>query len=65
VKEEEKPGGMFAVARESKMDLVALGEELAARKAELESGEADEPDVPPPGVGEKRGQVDRLMKETR
>jgi len=65
VKEEEKPGGMFAVARESKMDLVALGDELAARKAELESGEADEPDMPPSGVGEKRGQVDRLMKETR
>ena len=39
VKEEEKPDGMFAVARESNMDLVALGEELAARKAELESGD--------------------------
>ena len=65
VKEEEKPGGMFAVAREAKMDLAALGEELAARKAELESGESDEPDTPPPGVGDKRGQVDRLMKETR
>ena len=39
VKEEEKPDGMFAVARESNMDLVALGEELTARKAELESGE--------------------------
>jgi len=65
VKEEEKPGGMFAVAREAKMDLVALGEELAARKAELESGGSDEPDMPPPGVGEKHGQVDRLMKETR
>jgi hemerythrin superfamily protein len=65
VKEEEKPGGLFAVAREAKMDLVALGEELAARKAELESGENDETDMPPPGVGEKRDQVDRLMKETR
>ena len=40
VKEEEKSGGMFAVARETKMDLEALGEELAARKAELESGKA-------------------------
>ncbi len=65
VKEEEKSGGMFAVAREANMDLVALGEELAARKAELESGNGEDTDMPPPGVGEKRGQVDRLMKETR
>ena len=36
VKEEEQPGGMFAEARKSDMDLVALGEQLAARKAELE-----------------------------
>jgi hemerythrin superfamily protein len=35
VKEEEQRGGMFAEARDSKMDLVALGEQLAARKAEL------------------------------
>jgi hemerythrin superfamily protein len=35
VKEEEQRGGMFAEARESKMDLEALGEQLAARKAEL------------------------------
>jgi hypothetical protein len=56
---------MFAVAREAKMDLETLGEELAARKAELESGEADDTDMPPPGAGEKRGEVDRLMKETR
>ena len=65
VKDEEKPGGMFAVAREASLDLVSLGEELAARKAELESGETDEPDMPPPGVGERSGRVDRLMKETR
>jgi hemerythrin superfamily protein len=65
VKEEEKTGGMFSVAREARMNLATLGEELAARKAELESGESDEPDMPPPGVGDKRGQVDRLMKETR
>ena len=64
VKEEEKAGGMFSVARESNMDLVALGEELATRKAELESGDSEDPDMPPPGVGE-RGNVDRLMKETR
>jgi hypothetical protein len=36
VKEEEQPGGMFAEARKSDMDLAALGEQLAARKAELE-----------------------------
>jgi len=36
VKEEEQPGGMFAEARKSKLDLVALGEQLAARTAELE-----------------------------
>lgn len=37
VKEEEEPGGMFAKARKSDMDLDALGEELAARKDELMS----------------------------
>lgn len=36
VKEEEQPGGMFAEARKSDMDLVELGQQLAARKAELE-----------------------------
>ena len=65
VKEEEKPDGMFAVARESNMDLVALGEELAARKAELESGDMEDSDMPPPGMGETRDEMDRPMKETR
>ncbi len=37
VKEEEQPGGMFAHARDSDMDLPALGEAMAARKAELTS----------------------------
>ena len=37
VKEEEQPGGMFAEARKARMDLAALGEQLAARKAELEA----------------------------
>jgi len=36
VKEEEQPGGMFAEARKSEMDLDDLGERLAARKQELE-----------------------------
>jgi len=45
VKEEEGPGGMFSKSRESEMDLERLGEQLAARKAELESesGGMDEP----------------------
>ena len=37
VKEEEKPGGMFAEARKSQMDLNALGDQLLARKRELRS----------------------------
>jgi hemerythrin superfamily protein len=37
VKEEEQPGGMFAEARDSEMDLNMLGQELKARKAKLES----------------------------
>ncbi len=54
VKEEEQPGGMFAEARGSDLDLVALGEQLATRKAELEggkagSGEDDEGDESPKG----------------
>src|SRR6202042_2028514 len=32
VKEEEQPGGMFAEAKKSDMDLQALGEQLLARK---------------------------------
>lgn len=37
VKEEEQPGGMFAEAKTSAMDLKALGHQLRARKQELES----------------------------
>ena len=40
VKEEEQPGGMFAEARKSDMDLVALGAQLKARKQELMNGTA-------------------------
>jgi hemerythrin superfamily protein len=39
VKEEEQPGGMFAEARKSEMDLDALGEQMAQRKAELEESD--------------------------
>jgi hemerythrin superfamily protein len=35
VKEEEQAGGVFAQARKGKIDLEALGEQLAARKKEL------------------------------
>ena len=35
VKEEEQPDGLFAKSRQSEMDLDALGEQLASRKAEL------------------------------
>jgi hemerythrin superfamily protein len=42
VNEEEKRDGMFAKARQSDMDLKGLGESLAARKAELMSGETSE-----------------------
>jgi hemerythrin superfamily protein len=35
VKEEEQPGGMFAKARKSDMDLAELGRRLAARKKQL------------------------------
>lgn len=37
VKEEEQRDGMFAKARSSGMDLVALGEQMAARKSQLEA----------------------------
>jgi hemerythrin superfamily protein len=37
VKEEERPGGMFAEARKSEMDLPALGEQLLARKQQLQA----------------------------
>jgi hypothetical protein len=38
VKEEEQPEGMFAEARDSEMDLEALGEQLRQRKEELMEG---------------------------
>jgi hemerythrin superfamily protein len=35
VKEEEQPGGMFSEAKDSKMDLAAIGQQMAVRKSEL------------------------------
>jgi hemerythrin superfamily protein len=43
VKEEEQPGGMFAEARKSDMDLDSLGEQMAQRKSELEGQISDVP----------------------
>ena len=37
VKEEEQPGGMFAEAKKSNMDLKTLGEQLLTRKQELQA----------------------------
>jgi hemerythrin superfamily protein len=37
VKEEERPGGMFAEAKKSAMDLRALGEQLLARKQKIQA----------------------------
>jgi hemerythrin superfamily protein len=53
VKEEEGPGGMFSKSRDSDMDLDALGEQLAARKAEIE-GEMGGMDEPPTGGRKSR-----------
>ena len=36
VKEEEQPGGMFAEAKKSDMDLQALGDQLLERRRALE-----------------------------
>jgi hemerythrin superfamily protein len=41
VKEEEQPGGMFAEARKSDMDLQELGQELQTRKLELQRQNGD------------------------
>lgn len=38
VKEEEQPGGMFAEARKSDMDLDDIGEQLQQRKLQLKNG---------------------------
>ena len=46
VKEEEQPGGMFAEARDSEMDLQELGQQMAERKEELESAGG----MPPPST---------------
>jgi hypothetical protein len=56
---------MFAEARKSDMDLDELGQQLAARKAELEGGEGEDDDLPPPGGRRERSQPARHMKSAR
>lgn len=56
VKEEEQSGGMFAKARQSGMDLEALGTQLKARKNELKNGSG--------AVTGKRGLVASLTGAT-
>jgi hemerythrin superfamily protein len=69
VKEEEQRDGMFAKARASDLDLVTLGEQLAARKAELES--SPEEDAPAAsrrgarGAGGETGLLARAAKRFR
>ena len=65
VKEEEKSGGMFAEARDSEMDLDALGEQLAARKAELEGAADDDDEAPTPRGQKERAQPGRMAKGSR
>lgn len=48
VKEEEQPGGMFAKARKSDMDLDDLGAQMQLRKKQLKNG------------GSRRGLLDQL-----
>jgi hemerythrin superfamily protein len=59
VNEEEQRGGMFAEARQSSMDLEALGEQLKARKDELMAGGAG---GAPRG---RRGAIGRLFNGSR
>jgi hemerythrin superfamily protein len=58
VKEEEQRDGMFAKAKQSDMDLKALGEDLQQRKAELLGG-ADATDGKPPTNSRETSDVAR------
>ena len=64
VKEEEQPGGMFAEARDSDMDLEELGRQLEARKAELMGEDASEDATMPPSQ-RQRGQANRMQTRNR
>jgi hemerythrin superfamily protein len=60
VKEEEQRDGMFAKARQAEMDLVALGEQLAARKAQIMGG--DESSMRSASSGYSRGREGRMRE---
>jgi hypothetical protein len=64
VNEEEQRGGMFAKARESDMDLKALGEQLAARKQEL-MGEASTSQRAAARRSKEQGVLGRLAQRIR
>jgi len=64
VNEEEQRGGMFAKARESDMDLKALGEQLAARKQELMS-EGGTPQRAAARRSKEQGVLGRLAQRIR
>jgi len=64
VNEEEQRGGMFAKARESDMDLKALGEQLAARKQGL-MGEAGTPQRAAARRSKEQGVLGRLAQRIR
>jgi len=64
VNEEEKRGGMFAKARESDMDLKALGEQLAGRKQEL-MAEASPPQRAAARRSKEPGVLGRLAQRIR
>ena len=58
VKEEEQPGGMFAKARKSDMDLAELGKRLAARKKQLMNSSGSSPQrAGARGVGRVEGRL--------
>jgi hypothetical protein len=59
VNEEEKRDGMFAKARQSEMDLEQLGQQLAARKAQLEGGASEDEDMESAVGGAMRGRSGR------
>ena len=66
VKEEEQPGGMFAEARDSDMDLETLGEQMKNRKLELEGDDDSDGEVSPGARGKRGGSVvSRLLGGSR
>jgi hemerythrin superfamily protein len=68
VKEEEQRDGMFAKARQSRMDLEALGAQMQARKSELMGETAEEDEAPAAkGRGSRKdeGVISRVARRLR